>query len=111
MQDENVYFFCDDEPAESDELLIFGMGTAAAGTDAARLKNQFSIDVNLVPPETRTGRRIKNPSSEKDGAERRSGGRGQFGHVFLELEPLPPGGGFEFVDKIFSGTRPHASHR
>lgn len=105
MQDEDVTFAMTKSP-ESGELLVSGMGELQLEIVTTRLKSQFNVDVDLVPPKIPYRETIRGKVQQEARHKKQSGGRGQFGHVFLEIEPLPPGGGFEFVDKIFGGAVP-----
>lgn len=105
MQEEDVAFSTTKDP-ESGQLLVSGMGELQLEIVTARLKNQFNAEVELVPPKIPYRETIRGKVQQEGRHKKQSGGRGQFGHVFLEIEPLPPGGGFEFVDKIFGGAVP-----
>lgn len=105
IQDEDVTFAMS-KSAESGELLVSGMGEMQLDIVTARLKSQFGVDVELVPPRIPYRETIRSKVQQEGKHKKQSGGRGQYGHVFLELEPLPAGGGFEFVDKIFGGAVP-----
>jgi len=105
IQDEDVTFETAKNP-ETGELLISGMGEMQLEIVTSRLKTQFGVEVELVPPRIPYRETIRAKVQQEGKHKKQTGGRGQYGHVFLELEPLPPGGGFEFVDKIFGGAVP-----
>ncbi len=105
LQEEDVTFAMSKD-TESGQLLVSGMGELQLEIATTRLKNQFGVDVDLVPPKIPYRETIRGKVQQEGRHKKQSGGRGQFGHVFLEIEPLPAGGGFEFVDKIFGGAVP-----
>ena len=71
-----------------------------------KLKRKFGVEVNLKTPKVPYRETIKGRTKIQGKYKRQSGGRGQFGDTWLEIEPLPRGGGFEFVDKIVGGAIP-----
>ena len=71
-----------------------------------RLKREFSVDANLGKPRVSYREAIKKKATAEGRFVRQSGGRGQYGHVVLEIEPLPEGEGFEFDNKIVGGKIP-----
>jgi elongation factor G len=72
-----------------------------------RMKREFSVEANVGKPQVAYRETIRKVCEEIEGKfVKQSGGRGQYGHVVLKLEPLPPGGGFEFVDAIKGGVVP-----
>ena len=71
-----------------------------------RLKREFSVDANLGKPRVSYREAIKQKATAEGRFVRQSGGRGQYGHVVLEIEPLPEGEGFEFDNKIVGGKIP-----
>lgn len=88
------------------ELLIAGLGELQLEIATSRLKSQYGVDVDLLPPQIPYRETIRGTVKQEGRHRKQSGGRGQFGHVHIELEPLPPGEGYEFVDKIFGGAVP-----
>ena len=72
----------------------------------ARMKRKFGVDVELREPKVPYKETIKGRTKVQGKYKRQSGGRGQYGDCWLELEPLPHGAGFEFVDKIVGGVIP-----
>jgi elongation factor G len=67
---------------------------------------EFKVDAQVGQPQVSYRETITQPVKAEGKFVRQSGGRGQFGHVYLELTPLEPGGGFEFVDRIVGGAIP-----
>lgn len=92
---------------ETGQTLISGQGEIHLQTVVQRMKNKYNLDVDLIDPKIpyrETIRATVNDIEYKH--KKQSGGRGQFGHVHLKLEPLPRGKGFEFVDAIVGGVVP-----
>jgi elongation factor G len=71
-----------------------------------RLKKKFEVDVELGVPKVAYKETIAGKAKAQGKYKKQSGGRGQYGDVWLEVEPLPPGSGFEFADKVFGGSVP-----
>ncbi|MCX7969992.1 MAG: elongation factor G [Negativicutes bacterium] len=92
---------------ETGQLLIRGMGDQHINIILERMKRKFGVEVNLTPPKVAYRETIRCKAKAEGKHKKQSGGRGQYGHVWLEIEPLPSGGGFEFVDKIFGGAVPN----
>jgi elongation factor G len=92
--------------AETKEILISGMGQVHIEATVEKLKRKFGVEVNLKTPKVPYRETIKGRTKIQGKYKRQSGGRGQFGDTWLEIEPLPRGGGFEFVDKIVGGVIP-----
>ncbi|MCR4402297.1 MAG: elongation factor G [Firmicutes bacterium] len=91
---------------ETSETIVEGMGEVHIEVIAEKLKRKFGTDVVLETPKVPYRETIRGTAKVEGKHKKQTGGRGQYGHVFLELEPLPPGGEFEFVDKIFGGAVP-----
>ncbi|NPV53340.1 MAG: elongation factor G [Firmicutes bacterium] len=91
---------------ETGQTIISGMGEQHLEVIADRLKRKFGVDVTLDTPRVPYRETIRGTVKVEGKHKKQTGGRGQYGHVWLELEPLPPGGSFEFVDKIFGGAVP-----
>lgn len=87
------------------EFVASGMGDLHIEVITSKLHKKFGVDVNLKAPKIAYKETIKGSTKVEGKHKKQSGGRGQFGHVWLELNPLP-GGTFEFVDKIFGGSVP-----
>lgn len=92
--------------AETRQLLVSGMGELHLEIMASRLQKKFGVEVELTDPKVPYRETIRGKTKVEGKHKKQSGGRGQFGHVWIEIEPLAPGGDFEFVDKIFGGAVP-----
>ncbi len=91
---------------ETGETIISGMGELHLEIIVDRMKREFKIEGNIGKPQVAYKETIK-ASAEAEGKYiRQSGGRGQYGHVWIKLEPKDRGKGFEFIDKIKGGTIP-----
>jgi elongation factor G len=89
------------------ELLVSGNGQVHVEVAIAKMKKKFGVDAILKQPKVPYLETIKRKVPAVQGRHKKqTGGRGQFGDCWIELEPLPRGGGFEFVDKIFGGSIP-----
>jgi elongation factor G len=88
------------------EFLLSGMGQIHLEAVSAKMKRKFGVDVELREPKVPYKETIKGHTKVQGKYKRQSGGRGQYGDTWLELEPLPRGTGFEFVDKIVGGVIP-----
>jgi elongation factor G len=88
------------------EFLLSGMGQIHLEVVAAKMKRKFGVDVELREPKVPYKETIKGSTKVQGRYKRQSGGRGQYGDTWLELEPLPRGTGFEFADKIVGGVIP-----
>jgi len=91
---------------ESGQTIIAGMGELHLEIIVDRLKREFGVDVKVGRPQVAYREAIQKASSAEGKYIRQSGGRGQYGHVVLELEPLVEGKGYEFEDKIVGGAIP-----
>lgn len=91
---------------ETGQTIISGMGDLHLEVITEKLKRKFGVDVNLEPPKIPYRETIRSKVQVEGKHKKQTGGRGQYGHVWLELEPLEPGTEFEFVDKIFGGAVP-----
>jgi len=91
---------------ETKEILLSGMGAVHIETTAEKLKRKFGVEVNLKLPKIPYRETVKGSTKVQGKYKRQSGGRGQYGDTWLEIEPLPRGAGFEFVDKIVGGVIP-----
>ncbi|OGL47079.1 MAG: translation elongation factor G [Candidatus Schekmanbacteria bacterium RBG_16_38_11] len=88
------------------ELLISGMGVSHIEMAVEKLKRKFGVDVTIKTPKIPYRETIKASAKSQGKYKRQSGGRGQYGDTWIEIEPLPRGKGFEFVDKIVGGVIP-----
>lgn len=91
---------------ETKELIISGMGDLHLDIMVNRLKKRFGVDVEIGTPKVAYKETIKKMSKTQGKYKRQSGGRGQYGDCWLQLEPLERGKGFEFLDKIVGGVVP-----
>ena len=92
--------------AETGELLVAGMGEVHLDIIAERLKRKFGAEMTLDTPKVPYRETIKGTVKVEGRHKKQTGGRGQFGHVWIEMSPLPTGSGFEFEDKVFGGAVP-----
>jgi elongation factor G len=91
---------------ETGQTIISGMGELHLDIIIDRLLREFKVSANVGRPQVAYKETIRSSSKAEGKFIRQSGGRGQYGHVFIELEPLEAGKGFEFVDKIVGGSVP-----
>ncbi len=91
---------------ETKELIISGMGDTHLDVIVDRLAKKFGVEVELTTPKVPYRETIKGSQSKEGKYKKQSGGRGQYGHVYLSLEPMPRGEGFLFEDKIVGGVVP-----
>jgi len=91
---------------ETGQTLISGMGELHLEIIADRMKREFNVEADVGAPKVAYKETITSPIKIEGKYIRQTGGRGQYGHVWLELEPLERGKGFEFLDKIKGGRIP-----
>jgi elongation factor G len=92
---------------QTGELLVSGTGQVHVEVALSKMKRKFGVDAILHPPRVPYQETIKRKVTGIEGKHKKqSGGRGQFGVCVIDMEPLPRGSGFEFVDKIFGGSIP-----
>jgi len=91
---------------DTNQLLISGNGELHVRIITDKLKKRFNVDVALKPPKISYKETIKGRADVNGRHKKQTGGRGQFGDVWIKLEPLPRGKDFEFEDKIFGGAIP-----
>ena len=91
---------------ETKQLLISGVGSLHVEMTVERMKRKYNVDVTLLPPRIPYKETVKGRAEGQGKYKKQTGGRGQYGDTWLRVEPLPRGGGFEFVDDIFGGAVP-----
>ncbi|MGR6860445.1 elongation factor G [uncultured Aliivibrio sp.] len=91
---------------ESGQTLISGMGELHLDIIVDRMKREFSVECNVGKPQVAYRETIRGSSEVEGKFIRQSGGRGQYGHVWLRIEPSEPDEGFVFVDEIVGGAVP-----
>jgi elongation factor G len=91
---------------ETGQTIIAGMGELHLDIIVDRMLREFKVEANVGKPQVAYRETIRRPVKSEGRFVRQSGGRGQYGHVLLEVEPLEPGSGYEFVNKIVGGVVP-----
>jgi elongation factor G len=91
---------------ETGQTIISGMGELHLEIITDRLLREFKVGANVGKPQVAYKETIRAMAESEGKYIRQTGGHGQYGHVVLKVEPLPPGSGYEFVDKITGGTIP-----
>ncbi|KIO47920.1 elongation factor G [Nitrosospira sp. NpAV] len=91
---------------ESGQTIISGMGELHLEIIVDRMKREFGVEANVGAPQVAYREAIRKPVEIEGKFIKQSGGRGQYGHVWLKMEPHEAGKGFEFVDAIKGGTVP-----
>ena len=91
---------------ESGQTIISGMGELHLDIIVDRMKREFKVDANVGKPQVAYRETIRKTVKQEGKFIRQSGGRGQYGHVYIEIEPLPAGEGYEFVNAIVGGAVP-----
>lgn len=92
---------------ETRETVMYGMGEAHLDVMVERMKRKFGVEVTSRPAKVPYKETIKGPGKAQGRHVKQTGGHGQYAVCNVEIEPLPRGQGFEFVDKIFGGAIPH----
>ena len=91
---------------ETKEMILSGMGQVHVEVAVEKLKRKYGVDVILKEPKVPYRETIKKAVKQHYRHKKQSGGRGQFADVHIELEPLPRGAGYEYVDKVVGGVVP-----
>ena len=91
---------------ESGQTIISGMGELHLEIIVDRMRREFNVEANIGKPQVAYRETIRKSVEQEGKFVRQSGGRGQYGHVWLRIEPQEPGAGFEFVNEIVGGVVP-----
>ncbi len=92
--------------ANTNETIVYGLGELHLRVLLDRLREGYKFEVNTRPPRIAYRETIAGKAEGHHRHKKQTGGAGQFGEVFLRIEPLPRGGGFEFLDQVKGGTIP-----
>jgi len=104
MAEDNTFMTRRDE--QTKELIVSGMGDLHLDIMINRLKKRFHVEVDIGMPKVAYKETLKKSAKVQNKHKRQTGGHGQYGDVWIEVEPLERGKGFEFVDKIVGGAIP-----
>ena len=91
---------------DTNEMVLSGMGESHVDVATERMRRKFGVDVETSVPKVPYKETIRSSTKAEYKHKKQTGGHGQYGHVFLELEPLPTGAGFEFADRVVGGSVP-----
>ena len=104
---------CEEDPSlqvhhdsDTNEVIISGVGDSHLDMVRERMRRKFDVEVKLKPPKVPYKETITMPTKAEYKHKKQTGGHGQYGHVFLELQPLSRGSGFEFGEKVVGGSVP-----
>jgi elongation factor G len=108
-----LHKLCEEDPClkvehhrELNETVLRGLGELHVRVTLERLKERYGVEVTTRPPRIAYRETISAPADGHHRHKKQTGGAGQFGEVFLRVEPLPRGAGFEFVDEVKGGVIP-----
>jgi len=104
MEEDQTVKYTRDE--QTKEFILSGMGQVHIEVIVERMKRKFGVEVELKEPKVPYKETIRGSTKVQGKYKKQSGGKGQYGDTWLELNPLPRGTGFEFVDKIVGGAIP-----
>ena len=91
---------------ESGQTIISGMGELHLEIIVDRMRREFKVEANVGAPQVSYRETIRNAVQQETKFARQTGGRGQYGHVYIKLEPQVPGTGYQFVNGIVGGVVP-----
>ncbi len=91
---------------QTKELIVSGTGRLHLENTIEKLRRKYGVEVNIKKPKIPYKETIKAKAKAQGKYKKQTGGRGQYGDAWIEIEPLPRGGGFEFVDRIVGGVIP-----
>ena len=98
--------FCVATDEESGQTIISGMGELHLDIIVDRMRREFKVDANIGKPQVAYRETIRTTVNQEGKFVRQSGGRGQYGHVYVKIEPQVPAAGYEFVNAIVGGVVP-----
>jgi len=104
LEEDPTLRFARDE--ETKEMLISGMGQVHIEVTLERLKRRFGVEIEMKTPKIPYRETIKVGTKVQGKYKKQSGGKGQYGDCYIQVDPLPKGTGFEFVDKVVGGAIP-----
>jgi len=105
LSEEDPTFRVSTDP-ETNQTVIAGMGELHLEILVDRMLREFKVEANIVAPQVSYRETIRSSSKGEGKYARQTGGKGQYGHVIIEMEPAEVGKGFEFVNKIVGGAVP-----
>jgi len=105
LSEEDPTFRVSTDP-ETNQTVIAGMGELHLDILVDRMLREFKVEANIGAPQVAYRETIRKPTKAEGKFVRQSGGKGQYGHVVVEVEPLEEGSGFEFVNKVVGGAIP-----
>jgi elongation factor G len=91
---------------ETGQVIMAGMGELHLEVLVDRLRREFKVECNVGAPQVAYRETVRSATKAEGKFVRQSGGRGQYGHVWIEMAPQEPGEGYEFINKIVGGTIP-----
>jgi elongation factor G len=91
---------------ETRETVISGMGDVHLEMVLGKFRKQFGVEIEVTPPKIPYKETIRKKAQAQGKYKKQTGGRGQYGDTWIEIEPLPRGGGFEFVNRVVGGAIP-----
>src|SRR5699024_5054880 len=105
LAEEDPTFTAESDP-ETGQTIISGMGELHLDVIVDRLKREFKVEANVGAPQVSYRETFRGSAEVEGKFIRQSGGRGQYGHVWVKFEPNEEGAGYEFVDKVVGGVVP-----